>query len=338
MKTIRWGLVLCIMVSVALILPGQVSAGAKQVQIKCGVPGVPSELYVQGMLAIAATAKAEGAKRGYEINMQVFPNSSLGGGSQQAELELLQAGAIQMLNYSSANFAAFEPKISILSMPFLFAGFDDAYKFYSSPFVEEITAGLDKKGIKVLGMFVRGFRQLTNSKRSVRSLGDLKGLKVRVMNSPLYVSIFEALDAKAVPMSFSEVYTGLQLGTIDGQENSADSIKSTKVYEVQKFLTLWNYSTDSAVIAVSTKWWGELDDTVKNILMTAIKTEEKQQYTLVQQKEEEAVAFLKASLKIETLEPAEQARLKEATKKIWDKNEAVFGKDLIERVQKFMKK
>jgi tripartite ATP-independent transporter DctP family solute receptor len=270
--------------------------------------------------------------------MQVFPNSSLAGGSQQAELELLQTGAIQMVNYSSANFAAFEPKISMVSMPFLFADFEDAYKFYSSPFVDEITAGLDKKGMKVLGMFTRGFRQLTNSKRPVRTLNDVKGLKVRVMNNPLYVSIFDALGAKAVPMSFSEVYTGLQLGTIDGQENSADTTKSAKVFEVQKYMTLWNYSTDSAVIAVSTKWWNGLDKPAQTLIMTAVKNEEKRQYTLAKQKEDEALASLKGSLKIETLDPGEQEKLRAATKAVWDKYENVFGKDLIDRVQKFMKK
>jgi len=339
MKTARGILTLIVTVSLAfLVSSSPVFGAAKQIQIKCGVPGALSELYVQGMLTISEAVKAEGAKQGYDITMQVFPNSSLGGGSQQAELELLQAGAIQMVNYSSANFAAFEPKISIISMPFLFADFDDAYKFYSSPFVEEITAGLDQKGMKVLGMFTRGFRQLTNSKRPVRTVNDVKGLKVRVMNSPLYVSIFDALDAKAVPMSFSEVYTGLQLGTIDGQENSADTTKSTKVYEVQKYMTLWNYSTDSSVIAVSTKWWNGLDAQAKTIITTAVKNEEKRQYTLVRQKEDEALASLKGSLKVDTLEPGEQAKLREATKKVWDKYESVFGKDLIDRVQKFTKK
>jgi tripartite ATP-independent transporter DctP family solute receptor len=339
MKAARGLLILLVTVAlVFLASSSQVFGAAKEIQIKCGVPGALSELYVQGMLAIAEAVKTEGVKQGYDIKMQVFPNSSLAGGSQQAELELLQAGAIQMVNYSSANFAAFEPKISMVSMPFLFADFEDAYKFYSSPFVDEITAGLDKKGMKVLGMFTRGFRQLTNSKRPVRTLNDVKGLKVRVMNNPLYVSIFDALGAKAVPMSFSEVYTGLQLGTIDGQENSADTTKSAKVFEVQKFMTLWNYSTDSAVIAVSTKWWNGLDKPAQTLIMTAVKNEEKRQYTLAKQKEDEALASLKGSLKIETLDPGEQEKLRAATKAVWDKYENVFGKDLIDRVQKFMKK
>ena len=339
MKAARGLLILLVTVAlVFLASSSQVFGAAKEIQIKCGVPGALSELYVQGMLAIAEAVKTEGVKQGYDIKMQVFPNSSLAGGSQQAELELLQTGAIQMVNYSSANFAAFEPKISMVSMPFLFADFEDAYKFYSSPFVEEITAGLDKKGMKVLGMFTRGFRQLTNSKRPVRTLNDVKGLKVRVMNNPLYVSIFDALGAKAVPMSFSEVYTGLQLGTIDGQENSADTTKSAKVFEVQKYMTLWNYSTDSAVIAVSTKWWNGLDKPAQTIIMTAVKNEEKRQYTLAKQKEDEALASLKGSLKIDTLDPGEQEKLRAATKAVWDKYENVFGKDLIDRVQKFMKK
>ncbi len=339
MKTSKGLLTLILAVSLIFVFSnGSAFGAAKEIQIKCGVPGALSELYVQGMLAIADAIKAEGAKQGYDIKMQVFPNSSLAGGSQQAELELLQAGAIQMVNYSSANFAAFEPKISIISMPFLFADFEDAYKFYSSPFVNEITAGLEKKGMKVLGMFTRGFRQLTNSKRPVRSLDDVKGLKVRVMNNPLYVSIFDALNAKAVPMSFSEVYTGLQLGTIDGQENSADTTKSAKVYEVQKYMTLWNYSTDSSVIAVSTKWWDGLDAPAKTIITTAVKNEEKRQYALAKQKEDEALDSLKTSLKIDTLAPGEQEKLRAATKKVWDKYENVFGKDLIDRVQKFLQK
>jgi tripartite ATP-independent transporter DctP family solute receptor len=339
MKATRGILTLIVTVSlVCLVSSSPVFGAAKEIQIKCGVPGALSELYVQGMAAISDVVKAEGAKQGYDIKMQVFPNSSLGGGSQQAELELLQAGAVQMVNYSSANFAAFEPKISMISMPFLFADFDDAYKFYSSPFVEEITAGLDKKGMKVLGMFTRGFRQLTNSKRPVRTLDDVKGLKIRVMNNPLYVSIFDSLNAKAVPMSFSELYTGLQLGTIDGQENSADTTKSAKVYEVQKYMTLWNYSTDSSVIAVSAKWWNGLDAQPKTIITTAVKNEEKRQYALAKQKEDEALESLKGSLKIDTLAPGEQAKLRAATKKVWDQYESVFGKDLVDRVQKFLQK
>ena len=317
-----------------IIMP--VFGAPEKLHIKCGVPGALSELYVKGMIEISEIVKEEGVKLGYDINLQVFPNSQLGGGSQQAELELLQAGAVQMLNYSSANFAAFEPKISLISMPFLFSSFEDAYKFYSSPLVDEITAGLEKKGIKIIGMFCRGFRQITNSKRPVLTIEDIKGLKVRVMNNPLYVSIFDVLGGKAVPMSFSEVYTALQLSTIDGQENSADTIKNSKIYEVQKYVTLWNYSTDSSCIAVSTQWWNGLDGKIKNIILDAVKKVEERQYQQAKQKEDEALAFLKSYLQISNLSPEEQSKFREMTKKVWDKYETVFGKDLITRVQTFM--
>jgi len=133
-----------------------VFGAAKEIQIKCGVPGALSELYVQGMLAISDAVKAEGAKQATTSKCKCFRTLPRGwvatGRARIAAGWRHPDGELQQ-----RELRAFEPKISIISMPFLFADFDDAYKFYSSPFVEEITAGLDKKGMKVLGMFTRGF-------------------------------------------------------------------------------------------------------------------------------------------------------------------------------------
>ena len=125
---------------------------------------------------------------------------------------------------------------------------------------------LANKGITYLGSFHNGFRQLTNSKHAVTTPEDLKGLKIRVPGSAVYMGVFKALGASPTAMSWSEVFTAIQQGTIDGQENGCSVTKSAKMDEIQDYMTIWNYSYENDLFVANTKVWENLEDNTKELL------------------------------------------------------------------------
>ena len=125
---------------------------------------------------------------------------------------------------------------------------------------------LANKGITYLGSFHNGFRQLTNSKHAVTTPEDLKGLKIRVPGSAVYMGVFKALGASPTAMSWSEVFTAIQQGTIDGQETGCSVTKSAKMDEIQDYMTIWNYSYENDLFVANTKVWENLEDNTKELL------------------------------------------------------------------------
>jgi TRAP-type C4-dicarboxylate transport system substrate-binding protein len=129
-----------------------------------------------------------------------------------------------------------------------------------------VKKALRAKGIETLCFIHNGFRQLTNSKKEIRTPDDLKAMKLRVPGGDVFVRFFRAFDADPVAMSFSELFTALQQGTVDGQENGFDLIVANKFYEVQKYITAWNYSYGSFALVFNKKTWDGFDDNTRKML------------------------------------------------------------------------
>jgi TRAP-type transport system periplasmic protein len=188
------------------------------------------------------------------IEVKVFPQSQLANGSQKAELEMLQSGVIDMTWDSPIILALFlDKRFDVFNLPWLYPSMDIANRVADGPMGDLAMKWLDEKGIVGLGIGVNGYRELTNSKRPVTTPEDMKGIKFRVAGSKLYLETFKLLGANAVTMSFGEVFTALQQGVIEGQENPTAIIYSSKLYEVQKYLTMWHYSFDPLILCVNRK-------------------------------------------------------------------------------------
>ena len=170
------------------------------------------------------------------IQVECYINSTLG--DVTTIVEQVQMGAIEMCDVENGTMANFVQECALWNLPYLFTSLEEVHKIQESDIGKNIQAQFPEIGIKHLAFNDGGFRYFTNNAHEIASAADFKGLKFRVMNDPLYVSMMEALGASATIIAFAELYTALQQGTVDGQENPLDLIYAQNYFEVQKYLSL----------------------------------------------------------------------------------------------------
>jgi len=273
---------------------------------------------------------------GGSIEVQVFTDGQLGGDRDM--MEGLQLGTLQATNVSTGPIAAFVNTFNVFDLPFLFKDYDTAYRVLDGPVGEELLAQLPEIGLIGLGYWENGFRQLTNSKREVKSVEDVKGLKIRTIENPLHMDAWNQLGAIATPMAVTELFTALQQGVVDGQENPYANIKSNRFYEAQKYLTNTNHIYSASVMLVSKVFWDSLTSEEQEILRKASEEVKVFQRQYSQQANEEALQFLKDNgLIVTDLTPEAHAGFVEALMPIYDKYKPEIGEDLVNRVLEAVK-
>lgn len=303
---------------------------AKPLQFKISLTNAPTDILTLGAQFIEK--RVEELSNG-TMDPTVHHSGELSGGNGNAEIEMTQQGTIQLHITTNAYLASIEETTSIFSLPFMFSSVDQMIKFVKSdsPVLQKIGQKLEAKNLKVIGWWPRAFRQLTNSKRPVEKLEDVQGLKVRVMNNPLYVDTMTAMKANPVPMAMGEVYNALQLKTIDGQENGETTTYARKLQEVQPYMTVWDYSTDIEIVLVNMQWWNGLTDKQREIIQKAVNESVDYEADLLNKSTEEARKKIADSgVKISVVGKAEKERFREAVQPVWKKYEGVFGKELMD--------
>ncbi|HQK53284.1 MAG TPA: DctP family TRAP transporter solute-binding subunit, partial [Sedimentibacter sp.] len=200
-------------------------------------------------------------------DIQLFPNSSLG--DERTMLESMQMGTLDSGIITSGPFVNFVPEFGVLDLPFLFPDNASAYKVLDGEIGKEILSKLEDHDLKGLAYAERGFRNLTNSVRPVRTAEDIKDLKIRVMENEVYLSAFKAMDVNAVPMAWTEALTALQQGTIQGQENPVNVIHAYKMWDSQKHVTMTRHAYAAAVITFSEEVFNSLPADVQEIVVQA---------------------------------------------------------------------
>lgn len=204
------------------------------------------------------------------IDIQRFAGSQLAGANQQAELEQVQDGVIDSLWVSPIILALFmDRRFDIYSLPFLFPDHQTANAVIDGPVGEMTEEWVREGGLEPLGWGVNGFRQVTNSERSIREPADMEGLQFRVAGTELFLETFRLMGADPVTMNFGEVFTSLQQGVIDGQENPLSIIDSSSLYEVQDHLSLWNYAYDPLVLGMNADTYEEFCSSDQELLREA---------------------------------------------------------------------
>ena len=194
------------------------------------------------------------AKRtGGKMKLKGFGNASLGGDTQMQNA--LIGGAQEMMVGSTATLVGIVSDFGVYDLPFLFGNEHEADVILDGPFGQNLTAKLEEKGLVGLVYWENGFRNLTNGKRPVAKLEDLQGIKLRVMQNPVYIDMFNSFGANAVPLPFSELFSALETGTVDGQENPVNTIQSSKFYEVQKYLSLTKHVYSPWIVLASDKYF-----------------------------------------------------------------------------------
>ena len=170
------------------------------------------------------------------LKITIYPAGQLG--FDRDLIEGLQFGTIDLGYITSSPLGNFIPGFAALDMPFLFKGWDHVEKVLQQPFMQDLYKTGDDKGLYPMALLPRGFRSVTNSRRPINTVADFRGLKIRVIESPVFVSTFEALGATVTAMSWGEVFTALQQGAIDAEENSINTIHNERLFEVQKYVSL----------------------------------------------------------------------------------------------------
>jgi len=192
--------------------------------------------------------KSDGA-----LKLDIYHSAQLG--SERDVVEGVSMGTIEMTLTSSAPLSNFTDGFLVFNLPFIIRDRDKAYEWMDGPEGQEILKSLQTAKIKGLGIWENGFRNLTNSVRPVKTPADMDGLKIRLMENPIHLATFKTLGARPVPMPFGELFTALQQGTVDGQENPLVIIETSKFYEVQDYVTMTGHFYAPAILIINQDYW-----------------------------------------------------------------------------------
>ena len=233
------------------------------VELKWGSVHPETQVVTQMMMRAIEeiNANAEG------IHITGYPNGVLGGSSDL--VEGVQEGMVDIITEGPAQFASWIPKAAQVEAPFLWQSVEHMQKALNGGYKDTLNELFEDIDVRILGSFYYGTRQLTTNK-PVTTLADLKGMKIRVPQSDLYIKMIESWGASATPMNINELYMALQTGTVDGQENPLTTYESYKFYEVVKNVTLTNHIICPNMIFMNGDVWNSLSDHDKEVVQNAI--------------------------------------------------------------------
>jgi C4-dicarboxylate-binding protein DctP len=272
------------------------------------------------------------------IKVKVFPNAQLCG--DKVVLRKLKFGTVQMAAPSFSKFTGLVPQLALFDLPFLFKNDEHLHKVLDGEVGQKLLELVNKKGYVALAYWDNGFKQLTDSKRPLIKPEDCKGLKFRVMSSKVLIEQFKALGAIPVVLPFSEVYSALQQGVVDGQENTISNIYTKKFYEVQRYMTITNHGYLGYMVVMSKKFWNKLPNDLKAVIKQAIKEATAKERIWAKELNDEQFAKIKeyasktGKLEIDTLTPEQRELWVKKLRTIYPKFYGMIGKDLIEKAIK----
>jgi tripartite ATP-independent transporter DctP family solute receptor len=264
----------CLLVSIlavsALFAEGQGEAGKTgagsseypSMVLKLGHIGDPGHPYAKGAdyFAELVNKRSNG-----KIIIQNYHSSQLG--DQKTLIEGLVYGTIDMALVGTAALGQFQPQISLFDLPFLFQDLDHAYKALDTIGME-LGKPLEAKGIKLLGYMENGVRHMTNNVRPIKTPADMKGLKIRVQTNKIHVAMIKALGGSPTPMSLGELYTAMQQGAVDGQENPAAHIYTQRYFEVNKYASRTAHCYAPEPVLISMVKWNSFSQNVKDLFIS----------------------------------------------------------------------
>ena len=243
-------------------------------------------------VAIDTFAKEVAARTGGRYKVETFYNGSLGG--ERESIEAVQLGTQELAFSSTGPVPNFVPDAKILDVPFLFRDKAHARAVLDGPIGQELLTKFDAKGFKALAWAENGFRHMTNSKRDVKEPADLKGLKMRTMENPVHIAAYKGLGIITTPMAFPEVFTALQQGTVDGQENPLSVIMASKFDQVQKYLTLTGHVYSPGIFLMNKEAFDKLSAADKQAFVDAAKEGVKANRARVDEDEAKGVTELRS--------------------------------------------
>jgi TRAP-type transport system periplasmic protein len=270
-------------------------------------------------------------KSGGKIKVRIFPGGQLGGDLQN--VSALQGGTLDLMVLNAGLLVGIVKDFAVLDFPFVFNTAEEADAVVDGPVGKKLFDKLPDKGLVGLGYFELGFRNVTNSKRPIARWEDFSGIKLRVIQSPLFIDLFNTLGANSVAMPFPEVYTALEQRVIDGQENPVTVIFDTKFQEVQKYLSLTRHIYNAQSVLLSKRTWDKLSAEERTIIQDALNEAKAYQRQVSREKNTQMLdAVKKAGMQVNEVAPQEIARIREKIKPVVEKYTKEVGQALVDEV------
>lgn len=283
-------------------------------------------------VAIDLMAKEVEQRTAGRYKLQTFYASALG--NEREATEAVQLGTLDLVMTSTGPIPNFVPETAILDIPFLFRDYAHARAVLDGPIGQDLLTKFDSKGFKALGWGENGFRHMTNSKHAVNGPGDLKGLKMRTMENPVHIQAYKGFGIIPTPMAISEVFTALQQGTVDGQENPITVIQSWKFDQVQKHLTLTGHVYSPAVFLINKGLWDKLAAADKTAFLDATKAAIKANRARIDEDERTGVTNLRSKGML-VVENVDRTKYQEALKPVFAEFSKKFGEANIDRIRNY---
>ena len=273
--------------AIAAVLAAATGAAQAQTVLKIGYATSATSHYGVGS-TVFCDEMEKGTQGRYKC--QQFPASALGG--EREQIEVVQLGKQDLVNTSTGPLGNFVPEVKIVDIPFLFRDYDHARKVMDGPIGQDLQKKMAAKGLVNLAWTENGFRHMTNSKRPIHSASDAAGLKMRTMENKVHMDGYKTFGILPTPMAFPELFTALQQGTVDGQENPIPVILASKFSQVQKHLSLTGHVYSPAALIISPAVWGKLSDADKKVFSEAAKKGATAQRKKVNDDEDTGIAML----------------------------------------------
>jgi len=274
------------------------------------------------------------------INIKLYPGVSLIQGDQTREFSALRQGVIDMAVGSTINWSPQVKQLNLFSLPFLMPDYAAIDAFTQGDVGKSLFKMLDKAGVMPLAWGENGYREISNSKRPIKTPADLKGMKIRVVGSPLFLDTFSALGANPTQMSWADAQPAMASGAVDGQENPLAIFTAAKLHSVaQKYLTLWGYIADPLIYVVNKDIWNSWTPADREIVRQAAIEAGKEEIAIARKGVIESDKPLLKQIEglgvtVTQLTPAEREAFVKATRPVYDKWKSQVGTDLVNMAEK----
>ncbi len=353
---LRYVLVSMICVSMVVLFAPQSEAGKFKKEYKLTLNVGPQFYWGMGAVKFCELVKQ---KTNGQINIKPYYGSALLKGAQLKSPQMVATGVIDCAYESTINSSPVMPEMNIFSLPFFINNFENLDKMEYGETGKAIFEVMDKKGLVGLAWGENGFRQVTNSKRELRRPEDLKGLKFRVVGSPIFIDIFRKLGADPVNMNWGDAVTAFQQGVVDGQENPLPGVAiAVQIYQYHKYITRWNYLVDPVIVYWNKKQFNAFPKDIQKAIREAAQESARFEKALCRAgldgdkslnilknefnytiKIPDPVKFAESKgMVVTNLTDEERNAFIEATKSLYEKWVPKIGKDLYEKAKKDMGK
>ncbi|WP_419954342.1 DctP family TRAP transporter solute-binding subunit [Neobacillus niacini] len=308
---------------------GSKDSGQKKMQLKVSVTTSEQDTWAK---AVKKWNEDLQEKTDGRIELKLYANESLSNGNSPKGLEAVQNGSTDISIHSMIIYNVLDKKFATPSLPWLLPTYEKAQAAMDGEGGKELMDLIRTKGIEPLAYGESGYRQITNSKHAIKTPKDLEGLKVRTPAMEMMLDTYKGFGGDPTVMNFSEVFTSLQQGVIDGQENPLPIILNAKLNEVQKHLTIWNYMYDPLVFGMNKKLYDGLDEETRKILTETAQDAAKYQIELNRKENDKILAELeKLGMEITELTPKQIEDFQVKVEPTIKKYEEIVGKDLLDK-------